>query len=493
MVASYDYIIVGAGSAGAVLAARLSEDPANRVLLLEAGPPDDDPAIRTPALMASLFHTRYDWDFRSQPQPEAGGRVVDWPLGRTLGGTSSTNAMIYVRGAPADFDRWRDEYGCEGWGHTDLLPYFERAEDVLRVESLRHRDPLTRAWVQAAIDYGLSANDDFNGAVQDGTGFFALNQRRGRRWSVADAYLRVNRPNLTVLTGATAHRVVIERGRAVGVIYRHGSEIVRARSGAEVILAAGAVKSPQLLLLSKVDNPAVGVGLQDHPRCTAVWRMAGQPRDYPFAALRWRLFGTGPLASNGGEAGGFVRTRPGLDAPDLQYMVCPPSVLDRGAPPSVAVLVTAIEVRSRGRIWLRDDDPESDPAIDPGYLTDPADLDVLVAGLRQAREIATHEPFASQVVSEAAPGPVDDSALREWARHNVVTMHHPTSTCAMGGGPSSVCDPQLRVRGVERLRVVDASVMPRIPRGNTNAPTIALAERACDLILGNTPLRGNTT
>jgi choline dehydrogenase len=513
----YDFVVVGAGAAGCVLAARLSEDPACRVLLLEAGPPDRAAAIRIPAALPTLFGTRYDWAFRTVPQPQAGDRAIAWPSGRTLGGSSATNAMIHVRGHPLDYDTWRDAYGCPGWGYADLLPYFRRAEQGrgagggLRLSAPRHRHRLTRAWVAAARASGLPANPGLLTADPDGVGFFTLNQRLGRRWSVADAYLRpaLRRPNLTVLTGALATLVEFTRGRATGVRYRQGGAERRAAAGREVVLCAGAVGSPQLLLRSGVgpadhlrghrievvaDLPAVGTGLQDHPRCTALWRAPGSGRGRAAArwsaTVRWWLLRRGPLASNGGEAGAFLRTRAGLPAPDLQLLVCPPPLLQpAGEPPepAVAVLVTAVAVGSRGRLRLRSADPGDPPAIDPGYLTDPADLEVLVAGVARAREIAGQPPFAGLARGELAPGAGvrDHRQLRAWVRANVVTLHHPTSSCAMGGAQTAVCDPQLRVRGVAGLRVADASVMPAVPRGNTHAPTVALAERAADLIRGN--------
>ena len=531
----YDYIVVGAGSAGCVLAARLTEDPGTKVLLLEAGPPDDAPELHIPVTVSSLFKGPYDWNYATTPQPEAADRSIYWPRGRTLGGSSSTNAMIYIRGHRHDYDTWRDKYGCTGWGYDDVLPYFLRAEDQqrgesadhgaggpLRVEDLRYKHPLCRAWVDAATAYGLPANNDFNGGngvEQDGAGFYQVTQRRGRRWSTADAYLRpaLDRPNLTVETDALVTKIEVEGtdggGRATGVRYlRNGGE-ERAVVSGEVIVSGGAVASPQLLMLSGIgpadhlrelgidvvlDAPEVGRGLQDHPTVAAMWHAPGTKGLWEGinsrAFLLWRSLGRGPYASNAAEAGGFVRTVDGLPAPDLQYHVLASPYIDQGlADPSrrlFTVLITAVAVGSRGRITLRSADPRWKPAIDAGYLTDEADLEVLVAGVRQAREISYAGKLAKLTAGEYAPGEQIDSddALRAWVRRDVVTLYHPTSTCAMGGDGLGVCDPDLRVRGIEGLRVVDASVLPAVPRGNTNAPTIAIAERAADLIRGRTPL-----
>jgi choline dehydrogenase len=533
--AVYDYIIVGAGSAGCVLASRLSENPGARVLLLEAGPPDTADEIHVPAMVSLLFKSAYDWDFQTTPQDRAGGRSIYWPRGKVLGGSSSINAMIYIRGSRVDYDTWRDDYGCEGWGYADLLPYFLRAEansrgasayhgasGPLSVQDLRYKSDLTGAFVSAAKHCGQPANDDFNGPSQEGVGYYQVTQRGGRRWSAADAYLHpaMDRPNLTVQTDALATGVIIEAGRAVGVRYlRRGvEETVMADS--EVILSAGAIGSPQLLMLSGVgpeaqlrehnipvlaESAGVGGNLSDHPGVTVMW---GTPRTKslwevagPRNLARWQMTHTGPMTTNIAEAGGFVRTNPSLRAPDIQWHVLPVPFVNGGlADPSsraLSVLITLVQVGSRGRIKLRSADPRHKPAVDPAYLSDTDDFEPLIRGVAMAREFAAARPLSRIAKTELAPGPQvqTETDLREWIRGDLTTVYHPVGTCAMGGDGrvaasklTSVVDIELRVRGVERLRVVDASVMPTAPRGNTNAPTIAIAERAADLIQGRAPL-----
>jgi choline dehydrogenase len=531
----YDYVIVGAGSAGCVLASRLTENPDIRVLVLEAGPPDDADEIRIPAAVNLLFKTTYDWDYQTVPQQRAGGRSIYWPRGRVLGGSSSINAMIYVRGSRYDYDTWRDEYSCEGWGYTDLLPYFLRAESnsrgesayhgasgPLSVQDLRYKSSLTGAFVAAAQNCGQDANDDFNGSRQDGVGYYQVTQRGGRRWSAADAYLHpaAGRPNLTILTDALVTGIEIEGGRAVGVRYLQRGAEVFARAEAEVILAAGAIGSPQLLMLSGVgpadhlrehdipvmaDSAGVGANLSDHPIVTAMWstpKSAGLwEKSGPRNLARWQLTHSGPLATNVAEAGGFSRTDPDLPAPDIQWHVLPVPYQNGGltdpAIRALSVLITLVAVGSRGRIQLRSSDPRHKPAIDPAYLSDMGDLDPLLRAIEMVREFAAAKPMSKICKSELAPGPDvrTETELLEWIRGEITTIYHPVGTCAMGGDSkltasklTSVVDTELRVRGIERLRVVDASVMPTVPRGNTNAPTIAIAERAADLISGRAPL-----
>ena len=531
----YDYVIVGAGSAGCVLASRLSENPDSRVLLLEAGPPDTADEIHIPAAVNLLFQSAYDWNYQTVPQDRAGGRSIYWPRGRVLGGSSSINAMIYIRGSRHDYDSWRDDYGCEGWGYTDLMPYFLRAESnsrgasayhgasgPLSVQDLKFRSGLTGDFVTAARNSGLPANDDFNGPEQEGVGYYQVTQKAGRRWSAADAYLHpvAGRPNLTIHTDALVTGIEIAAGRATGVRYlRRGvEELVRAE--AEIIVSAGAIGSPQLLMLSGVgpadhlhehniavmaENAGVGSNLSDHPVVPAMWS-APKTRSLwekagPRNLARWQLMHSGPMTTNIAEAGGFSRTDPALVAPDIQWHVLPVPFVDGGladpASRALSVLITLVSVGSRGKIRLRSADPRHKPLIDPSYLSDIDDLESLVRAVRIAREIAAARPLSKELRAELAPGPAvqSDVDVRDWVRGNLSTLYHPVGTCAMGGDSrvaasklASVVDTELRVRGVERLRVVDASVMPTVPRGNTNAPTIAIAERAADLIQGRAPL-----
>jgi choline dehydrogenase len=527
----YDYIIVGAGSAGCVLAARLSADSSVKVLLLEAGPVDDVREIQAPAALSRLFQSAYDWNYNTVPQHRAAGRSIYWPRGRVLGGSSSMNAMIYIRGNRRDFQAWRDEHGCAGWGYEDLMPYFRRSEDnsrgasayhgtggPLAVSDVRYKSPACEAFIAAAREQGATANEDFNGPRQDGVGWYQVTQRKGRRCSAAAAYLHpvMSRPNLTVHTGALVTRILIEDGQATGEDYLLHGELETALADGEVIVCGGAVNSPQLLMLSGVgpadhliemgidvhaDSPGVGANLSDHPVLPVIWstpRLRGLwEKTGNAGALRWQLTHRGPVASNVAESGGFAHSEPGLSAPDLQLHVLAAPYKNQGladpAQRAMTVLVGLVEVRSRGRIRLRSADPRHRPAIDPGYLSDGgADARALVAGLKMAREFVTARPMAAICRSEIAPGAHirSDGELLEYVRSSVGTLYHPVGTCAMGSESrwGSVLDPELKVRGIDGLRVVDASVMPTLPRGNTNAPTIAIAERAADLIAGRAPL-----
>jgi len=517
----YDYVIVGAGSAGCVLANRLSEDPDARVLLLEAGPPDRKQEIHVPAAWVKLFNTRYDWDYASEPDPALGGRWWHYPRGRTLGGSSSINAQMYLRGHPADFDGWA-ALGNHGWSWDEVLPYFRRAErhqhgpsawhggdGPLDVADQRDPNPLSQAFVQAGVAAGLARNDDLNGAELDGIGLVQVTQRGGRRCSTAVAYLRParRRRSLTVVTGAHATRVVVERGRAVGVDYVAGGRAGRALADREVLLATGAIASPQLLMLSGIgpagqlrahgiqvlhDLPGVGRNLQDHP-CAPMRVRVNRPLSLASAEslrnlVRYLLRRRGLLSSNVVEAAAFTRTSPDLHAPDLELMYSPVLWPDpgEGAVPAehgVTVAPVVLQPRSRGAVELRSADPFQPPAIRLNVLSDPdgEDLRVLADGVRLALRVLDTEPLRGYLAERPAPGP-GDADVAAFLRAHAQTSYHASGTCAMGASDQAVVDPELRVRGVDRLRVVDASVMPTTNRGHPNAPVIMLAEKAADLI-----------
>ena len=528
--AEADYVIVGAGSAGCVLANRLSEDPDTRVKLIEAGRRDRHPNISIPAAFANQFHTKLDWDYATEPEPHVDGRSLYIPRGKALGGSSSMNAMLYVRGRPLDYDLWVKQ-GAAGWGWDDVLPYFLRSEDNSRGDSEFHRAggelrvteqrsprPLDRRLLDASAAAGIPVIADYNGPEQDGAAMFQVTQRNGRRWSAADAFLRsaLDRPNLELVTGATVTGLELERGRAVGVRYRRGRGGDRlARADREVILAAGAIGSPQLMLLSGIgppedlrevgiavrhELPGVGRNLQDHPFVTMLWELSEGPTlygaDRPKNFAEWLLRRSGPLTSTVAEVVAFVRTRAGLPAADIQFHMGAVYFEDHGSEEfdgdAMTIGPVLISPEARGRLWLRSADPLAKPRILTNSLSSPNDVASLVAGMELAREIASQPPLSEVVTRELKPGPAaaDRDALETDLRRRLMLIYHPAGTCRMSDdGEDAVVDSQLRVHGVENLRVVDASIFPVIPGGNTNAPTIMVAEKASDLIRGREPLR----
>ncbi len=531
MARNFDYIIVGAGSAGCVLANRLSADRAVRVLLLEAGGRDDSFLIRMPAGIGRLATPKVNWLYETVPQAEMAGRRMFWPRGKTLGGSSSLNAMVYIRGQPGDYDHWRD-CGNSGWGYGQVLGYFRRAENneviaddshgragPLNVCDRRYTNPLSRVFVEAAAAAGLTRNPDFNGRRQSGAGLYQVTQKNGRRCSAATAYLHpvLHRPNLTVITGALAQRILLHGQRATGVAYAHQGAAKEIRADREVLVSAGAVNSPQLLLLSGIgpaqdlrslgiavrhDLPGVGKNLQDHldinviHACSKPITLDGAARGLGAlkTALQFAVLGNGPGVSNIAEAGAFLQSRPAAATPDVQLHFIPAYVVDHGRRKmpghGMTLHVCYLRPGSRGEIRLRSADPADAPLIDPRYLSVADDLTPLIAGVRRAREIYAQAPFRRYIGAEVFPGTnrQSDAEIGEFIRSAAETEYHPVGTCRMGNDAQAVVDPQLRVRGVDALRVVDASIMPTLISGNTNAPTIMIAEKAADMILGrNTP------
>ena len=522
----YDYVIVGAGSAGCVLANRLTEDPDVSVLLLEAGGPDTNELVHLPAAFSALYRTAQDWDHSTIYEPFANDRRIYLPRGKVLGGSSSINAMVYMRGNPLDYDEWGP-----GWTWDEMLPYFKRSEDnesgesdfhgaggPLPVSEGRSRNPLGQMFLDSASAHGLPLNEDFNGPEQDGVGWYQVTHRNGARASAAVAYLHpaMTRPNLTVETHVHALSILFEGERAVGVVGARLSEMIVHRAEREVIVCGGSYNSPQLLMLSGLGRPAeladlqievvaelpeIGLNLHDHPNAGAVYSIDEEIS--LFGALNEEnlaLFegeGRGPLTSNVAEAGGFMRTREGLDAPDIQFHFAPARFQSEGLVPGdghgFALGACVLKPKSRGFVALGSPDPTAKPLIVHNYLEHPDDVASMVAGVRTSMEICESGPLG-EVSTGMLIGPPSrsDEDIEAHVRARLQTLYHPVGTCRMGDDPGAVVDRELRVRGVSGLRVVDASVIPSVPRGNTNAPVIALAERAADLIRGEVPVGAQT-
>ena len=524
----FDYVIVGAGSAGCVLANRLSADGKHSVLLLEAGPKDTNIWIHVPLGYGKLFKEKsVNWMYQTEPEPELGGRQVFQPRGKVLGGSSSINGLLYVRGQHEDYDRWRQR-GNAGWGYDDVLPYFKKAENQQRggdkyhgvggplpVSDLGHPDPLSAAFIDAAAETGLPVNPDFNGATQEGAGFFQTATQRGRRASTAYSYLRPakSRGNLHVETSALAQRILFEGRRARAVEYRQGGVLRTARARKEILVSGGAYNSPQLLQLSGVgpaellkqhgidvvlDAPGVGNDLQDHLQVRLVMRCAqritlndiiNHPVRRILAGARYAAFRKGPLTIAAGTSGAFFKTDPRLATPDVQIHFLPFSTDKMGeklhAFSGFSASVCQLRPESRGWLRIKSADPAAPPAIRINYLATETDRTAFVEGIKILRRILAAPALKPYVAGEVEPGPkiTSDEEILNFCRQRGSTVYHPTSTCRMGNDPLAVVDQRLRVRGIEGLRVVDASVMPDLMSGNTNAPTIMIAEKASDMIL----------
>jgi choline dehydrogenase len=524
-----DFIVIGAGSAGCTIAARLSEDRTTRVLLLEAGGEDTNRWIHIPLGFGKTFaDPSVNWCYETEPDPGAAGRKVFWPRGKVLGGSSSINGMVYIRGQHEDFDHWR-QLGNTGWSFDDVLPYFKRAEHQMRGGDEFHgsggplcvsdveRHPIADAFIEAAMALGFPHNDDFNGAAQDGVGYHQTTTRNGKRCSTAVGYLKParSRGNLRVETDALSEKIVVDEKRAVAVQFRQAGELKTARARREIILCGGAINSPQLLMLSGIgpaahlvehgiavvhDLPGVGQNLQDH-YSAPIKLKAKLPmtvNDVMLSNFRKLKIGiqyytmrTGPLAMISSPAALFAKTRPELATPDIKCSISPFSA-DRpqdGLHKFSGFTMIAYQLRteSRGEIRLKNANPANPPAMIPKYLTDPIDQQTIVNGLKLCRRVLAHPTLQQYIAEEFQPGPgiADDTQLLDYARQRGGTVYHPTSTCTMGTGPMAVVDPELRVRGIEGLRVADASIMPTVISGNTNAATIMIGEKLVDMVRGS--------
>jgi choline dehydrogenase len=526
----FDYIIIGGGTAGCVLANRLSADRKHRVLMLEAGPRDSYPWIHIPIGYAkTMFHPIYNWGFKTEPDPGMNGREIYWPRGRTLGGSSAINGLIYIRGQHDDYDHWA-ALGNAGWGHADVLPHFRKLEHNVRGASEWHgasgpqwasdigaRHELVEALIAAGAELGIPRNDDFNGARQEGVGYYQLTTRRGFRCSTAVAYLRParSRSNLAIETNARATRIVLEGRRATGVVYRQAGREQTVTAQREVIVAAGSIQSPQLLQLSGIGSPGllrsfglpvvhalegVGENLQDHLQARVIFRCTKPITTNDTLGSWWRtmamglqylLFRTGPMAVGINQGGIFARTRSTQSRPDVQFHFATLSSDTAGSPvhsfPGFTMSVCQLRPESRGFVRIKSADPMAAPAMQPNYLSTRNDQETLVAGIRLARSLAATRALSPYVDREYLPGPAaaSDDELLEFARNKGATIFHPSGTCKMGpaGDAYAVVDPELRVHGIGGLRVVDCSIMPTLVSGNTNAPVIMIAEKAADMIL----------
>ncbi|WP_210093410.1 GMC family oxidoreductase N-terminal domain-containing protein [Ruegeria sp. HKCCSP346] len=528
-----DYAVVGAGSSGCVIANRLSADPNTTVALLEAGGRDTNPWIHIPVGYFKTMHNpSVDWCYRTEPDPGLNGRSIDWPRGKVLGGSSSLNGLLYVRGQKEDYDRWR-QMGNVGWGWDDVLPLFIRSEDQergedpyhgvggpLSVSNMRIQRPICDAWVAAAQAAGYPFNPDYNGADQEGVGYFQLTTRNGRRCSSAVAYLKPirNRQNLNIITNALVTRITLDGKQATGLVYRDraGNEkTLNVRR--EIILSGGAINSPQILMLSGIGDPDhlkkngidpvhalpnVGKRLQDHLQARLVFKcneptlndevrsLINQAR----IALKYALFRAGPMTMAASLATGFMKTRPDVETPDIQFHVQPWSADSpgEGVHPFSAFTMSVCQLRpeSRGELHLNGPDPSQHVKIIPNYLSTETDCRTIVDGVNIARRIAQHNPLASKISEEFRPtsqlSTDDYEGTLDWVRSNSVSIYHPTGTCAMGTNETAVVDPALKVHGIGNLRVADCSIMPEIVSGNTNAPAIMIGEKASDLLAAGT-------